>query len=118
MKTVVVMAVSVLVTRRSSHGRSPACFGRHRNPQSATIEDRYQASPLEAFMTQQELNRVWAAHLRGGHGDDIACGSTDRLEIIESVVSGRSWARPLGGSEWSEVRPASTNAISELLREF
>ena len=69
-------------------------------------------------MTQQELNRVWAAHLGGGHGDDVACRSTAQFEIIDSVVSGRSWARPLGGSAWSEVKPTGTNAISELLREF
>lgn len=69
-------------------------------------------------MTQQELNRVWAAHLGGGHGDDVACRSTAQFEIVDSVVSGRSWARPLGGLEWSEVKPSGSNAISELLREF
>lgn len=69
-------------------------------------------------MTQQELNRVWAAHLSGGHGDGVACRSTAQFEIVDNVVSGRSWARPLGGLEWSEVKPTSTDAISELLREF
>lgn len=69
-------------------------------------------------MTQQELNRVWATHLGGGHGEDVACRSTAQFDIVDSVVSGRSWARPVGGSDWSEVKPASGNALSELLREF
>jgi hypothetical protein len=59
-----------------------------------------------------------ATHLSGGHGDSVACRSTAQFEIVENVVSGRSWARPLGGSEWSEVKPAGGNAVSELLREF
>jgi hypothetical protein len=73
---------------------------------------------MEASVTQQELNRVWAAHLGGGHGEDVACRSTEQFEIVDSVVSGRSWARPVGGTEWSEVKPTSGNAISELLREL
>jgi hypothetical protein len=73
---------------------------------------------MEAFMTQQELNRVWTAHLSGGHGDGVACRSTAQFEIVESVVSGRSWARPVGGVDWSEVKPSGGNAFSELLREF
>lgn len=69
-------------------------------------------------MTQQELNRVWAMHVGGGHGESFACRSNTQFEIVQNVVSGRSWARPVGGDEWSEVKPSSTNALGDLLREF
>ncbi len=69
-------------------------------------------------MTQHELDRMWSAHLGGGRAEGVACRSTDQFEIVSNVVSGRAWARPRGGLEWSEVTPPSGNAVSELLREF
>lgn len=69
-------------------------------------------------MTQQELNRVWATHLGGGHGESFACRSTAQFEIVENVVSGRCWARAAGGQDWTEVKSTSTTALGELLREF
>ncbi len=69
-------------------------------------------------MTHQELDRVWATHLGGGHADSFACRSTAQFEIVENVVSGRSWARPVGGRDWSEVKPTSTSAFNEILREL
>jgi hypothetical protein len=69
-------------------------------------------------MTHQELDRVWATHLNGGHADSFSCRSTAQFEIVQNVVSARAWARPVGGTEWSEVKPTSTNSVSEMLREF
>ena len=69
-------------------------------------------------MTHQELDRVWATHLRGGHADSFACRSTAQFEIVQNVVSGSSWARPVGGQDWSEVKPTSTSAFNEILREL
>ena len=69
-------------------------------------------------MTQQELNRMWAVHLGGGRAEGMACLSTDQFEIVENVVSGRTWARPVGGLDWSETTRPSGNAVSEILREL
>lgn len=69
-------------------------------------------------MTQHELNKMWSAHLGGGRAEGVACRSTNQFEIISNVVSSRSWARPLGGLEWSEITPPSGNTVSEMLREF
>ena len=73
---------------------------------------------MEAFTTQQESNRVWATHLGGGHAESFARRSTAQFESVENVVSGRFRARPVGGLDWPEVKPTSTNAFSEIPREL